>query len=228
MADLLFNWISDSDDDGDLSDETTRYETEYWLPNLPEDTDGGRQVLGSVLPVLSGGVKVLSQARAGRADARAPGRWVLKWEIADPVFIALSREDYARRRLVRFRLDHRLRQCEVTGSGLADLKVTVAAGWIDDGGDTYWLAAAAEVTCEPGDAYVYASLADGAATMDSGASVPAGAVELAAISIDGNTVSVAQPSGAANAVTGYIAPGGWKTTQNGPHTGLELTVQEVR
>lgn len=233
MADILFEWISDTDGDGDLSDESARYTSPengapYWGPNL-DNPDGGRQVAGAVVPTLAGGAVVLRQHRAGYADARGPGVLTLTWDIADPDFIRLSREDYAKGRLIQVRLDHRWRQCEVTSSGAADRKVTVAAGEINDGGDTYWLAADAVHTCSASDTKVYAALADGVATVASGESVPADAVLLSDISIAGDIVSVdSDPSGVANAFVGYIRPGGWKTTQNGDMTGLEIALQEVR
>jgi len=153
----------------------------------------------------------------------------LKWEIADPDFLRLSEEDYARGRLVQVRLDHRRRACEVTSSGLADLTVTVAAGRIDDGGDSYWLDEDTDLTCENSDTRVYAELADGAVTPGSGTSVPDGAVLLADIAIDGNVVTVtSHPSGNPNAIQGYIVPGSWKTAQKGQHTGLELAIQQTR
>jgi len=228
MADALFEYIADTDDDGDVSDESARYSSTYWLPNLPDGPDGGRQRLGSVLPTLDGGVKILSQNRAGYTDGRAPGQFTLEWDIADPAFILLARQDMARGRLVQVRLDHRWRQCEVTSSGAADLKCTVAAGEIDDSGDSYWCPATV-VTCGASDVYVYATLANGVATPDSGTSVPAGAKELATITIAGSLVTVtANPSGAANARKGYILPGSWEAKQKGPFTGLKFTVQEIR
>lgn len=228
MADLLFQWISDTDDDGDLSDEAARYATAFWVPNIDEP-EGGRQRSGGAVPTLAGGVVVLSQNRAGYADGRGPGRFTLKWGWADPDFIRLSAEDYARHRLVEVRLDHLWRQCEVTSSGLSDRKATVAAGYIDDGGDSYWLAADTAVVCGGSDTFIYATLADGVATPDSGTEVPAGAKQLAAITIADDIVTVtSDPSGAANARRGYITPGGRKTMPEGPHMGLELTIQEVR
>lgn len=228
MATTLFEWISDTDGDGVLSDELARYSTAIWLPNQ-EQPDGGRQVAGGTVSTLDGGVLVLVQTRAGYADRRLPGSFTLRWDIADPEFIRLAREDYAKGRLVQVRLDWRWRQCEVTSSGAADRKVTVAAGEIDADGDSYWLASDTVVTCGASDTKVYAALADGVATPGSGTSVPAGAVLLANISIAGSVVTVtSSPSGVANARQGYIVPGSWRTRQNGPHTGLEFTVQEVR
>jgi len=222
----LFDWISDTDDDGDLSDESSRYSTTYWLPDL-EEPGGGRKLRAATLPTLDGEALVLSQGRSGYADGRAPGQFMLKFEVADPDFLRLAAEDYMRGRLVQVRLDHRWRQLEVTSSGLADLKVTASAGYLLDGGDTYWLAADYEHTCGATHTFVYATLASGVATIASGTSVPGGAVQLATITIAGDIVTVtSDPSGYHNARQGYITD--FQETQNGPLTGLEMTIQEVR
>ena len=227
MTDTLFHYTADLDGDGELTDETVRYQTTYWLPDL-DGPDGGRKARSTTIPTLDGEVMVLTQGRAGKADGRAPGAFTLKWEIADPDFLRLSEEDYAKGRLVQVRLDHRWRQCQVTSSGAADRTVTVAAGYLLSGGDTYWLAADAAHVCGASDSYVYATLAAGVATVASGTSVPAGAVQLATITIAANVVTVtADPSGAANARQGYIAA--WTPTQApAGMSGLEMTVQEVR
>lgn len=227
MSTTLFQWISDTDGDGVVSDESARYETTFWLPEV-SPPDGGRQQTLATLPTLDGEALVLCQGRAGAADGRAPGRFTLKWEIADADLLRLAEEDYAKGRLVQVRLDHRWRQLEVVSAGTADRKVTVAAGYLLDHGDTCWLAADAVHACGATHTVVYATPAAGAVTIASGASVPTGSVALATISIAGDIVTVlTSPSGVANARQGYITA--FETTPMGAGlSGLSLTMQEVR
>lgn len=225
-----------ADTDGDGAVETTpRYSSRVCIPREIKPIDGRKRRV-NVHPTLDGGVMVLAHGRAGVTDQRAPGAFVLTWEHVPDTFRHLVEADYAAGRLVSLRLDHRWRQLEVFSSGLADRTVTVLAGYVMSGGDTYWLAADTEIICAADHIVVYAVLADGIVTVDSGIDgsgeesgdlVPVGAMTLAEISITDDLVTViSDPSGVDNRRTGEItdldilpAPGGG--------VGMTLTLQEV-
>jgi len=222
MSETLFVWSADTAGSGTY---TERYRHTTWVPDIAQP-DGGRAVRHSAVPLLDGSTLVLIGGRAGHTDQRSPGVIELSFALADPDFLAVAEEDYARGRTVQVRLDHRWRQLAVTSSGAADRKVLIAAGYLLSGGDTYWLGTAAEVTCAAEDTVVYVIPAAGALTADSGTSLAEGAVQVAAISIAGDVVTVtSDPSGVANARTGVVV--GWETRQNGPMTGLTLKMQET-
>ena len=225
MQDWLFSWTVDANGDG--VPETERYSSTIYLPDLDE-ADGSRRV--AVLPVntLDGGVMAIALTRAGKYDHRSPGRFRLSWRPpgVPAGFAQIARQDYAMRRRVSVRLDHRWRACRVTSSGVADLKVTVAAGEVDFLTESGWLAAAYEHTCGASHTKVYATNSSGAAGIASGTSVPAGSVLLSNITIAASVVT-GDPSGAANARTCEILDVRREPVGDTLDS-LEIDLQEIR
>jgi len=228
MQDWLFSWTSDTNGDG--TPETERYSSAVYLPNI-EPADGGRRVDVSAPKTLDGGVIFIARTRAGKYDHRSPGRFRLSWQApgVPASLVAAAEEDNAKARLVSIRLDHRWRQCRVTSSGVADLKATVASGWVDFATETAWLTADYLHTCGSAThTKIYATNSSGAVTVASGTSVPAGSVLLANITIAGSIVTVtSDPSGAANArVCGILDV---RRQQAGDTLdSLEIELQEIR
>lgn len=223
----LFSWSVNN---------TTRYSTALWLPEL-SDADAGRRPMVAEIPLLSGGVAVLRQGRAGRADTRMPGRFTLTWEIADPAFLRVAREDAAMGATVTVALDHRWRQLQVASSGQADRTVLIDAGWARINGDTGWLqpdTGEDTYALTVGDTHtiVYVTAAGGLLTAASGETLPEGAIQLAAMTVSNAEVSIStSPSGVSNAITAAIVEytetpaGGGAAGQ--PLTRLEIVLREI-
>ncbi len=228
MTELLFVWTVDVDGDGTA--EVERYRSTLWVPNV-EPPDGGRAVRTKRVETLDGGARVLATARADRADQRAPGSLTLSWEVADPDFLRIAEEDYARGRLVSVRLDHRWRRLQVTSSGRPDRTALVAPGYWLTGGDTCWPLATTPLAhvCAATSTQLYAvSTEPGLFTLgDTADALPVGAASLAEIAVVDDVLLVtAAETGVANARTGRMTA--FTPTQlPGGLTGLSLTLQEV-
>jgi hypothetical protein len=224
MPNHYFGWTSDVNGDG--VPEALRYSTELWLPDL-DPADAGRRVSSETLERADGGTFVLTRVRSGRYDHAAPGRLVLSWAVADPEFARIALEDHARNRLVSVRYDWRWRQLEVTPSGLADRKATVAAGYLLSATGRAWLSADLVHTCGATDTKIYVSASSGTLTVGSGTSLPVGATLLSNLSIAGDVVTcTSSPTGVANARTCKILRVETRQAGNGLDS-LEIELQEV-
>lgn len=224
IDDLYFALYADLDNDGVA--EALRYSSTTRVPDI-SDTGSGRMLPLARVATMDGGAVILQGGRSGYADQRAPGSLSLSWPIADDDLLLAAEEEFMRGRLVKICLDHRWRQLRVTSSGTANLTVTVAAGYLLSGNDTYYLRVDTALVCGASDTVVYATPSDGLLTIDSGTSVPTGSVALATITVAGSIVTVAtSPSGVANARQGYLTE--YTPTQAGAnYTALSMVLQEV-
>lgn len=194
MSRLYFAYYADDDDDGEVETTTPRY-SGIRTP-LVSDLGGNRTLRTSRVQTLNGEAFLLMQGRPGMHDQREAGQFSLSWKDADPVLANILEHDFAAGRLVRVHVEPRWRYFEVTSSGKADRKVTVAPGHLYDGGDTYWLDAATAFTCEPSDTKLYVTpAAAGTLSIGGDTSVPSGSYQIATISIAGSIVTVASLSG---------------------------------